>query len=93
MGGKRRITLEKRVREMLLRHNVRLISFEESAYFGNIVLAVASLRAQFRFVRDRECNSHEICVDADAGFGRVIRFRNRPITAISPISAIMSRQF
>lgn len=59
--------MEKRVREMLLRHNVRLISFEESAYFGNIVLVVASLRAQFRFVQDRGCNSFEVCVDADHG--------------------------
>ena len=59
--------MEKRVRKMLLRHTVRLIFFEESAYFGNIVLVVASLRAQFRFVQDRECNSCEICVDDDRG--------------------------
>lgn len=79
MGGKRRITLEKRVRKMLLRHNVRLISFEESAYFGNIVLVVASLRAQFRFVRDRGCNSFEVCVDADHGIWKVDSLSESPV--------------
>lgn len=79
MGGKRRITLEKRVRKMLLRHNVRLISFEESAYFGNIVLVVASLRAQFRFVRDRGYNSFEVCVDADHGIWKGDSLSESPV--------------
>ena len=59
--------MEKRVREMLLRHNVRLVFFEESAHFGNIVLVVDLLRVQLRFVRDRGCNSCEICRDAEHG--------------------------
>ena len=71
--------MEKRVRKMLLRHNVRLISFEESAYFGNIVLAVASLRAQFRFVRDRGYNSCEICVDADHGIWKGDSLSESPV--------------
>ena len=57
--------MENRVREMLLQHGVRLVSFEESAYFGNIVLIAASPRVQLRFVRDRGCNLCEICRDAE----------------------------
>ena len=79
MGGKRRITLEKRVRKMLLRHNVLMISFEERYYFWNIVLVVASLRAQFRFVLDRGCNSFEVCVDADHGIWKGDSLSESPV--------------
>ena len=57
--------MEERISEVLAKHRVQLVQFENSRMFGNILLIVAAPRTQLRFVRDRGCNSCEICKEND----------------------------
>lgn len=57
--------MEEKISEVLARHGVRLVQLEISELFGNILLIVAAPRIQLRFVRDRGCNSCEVCRKGD----------------------------
>ena len=53
--------MEERISEVLARHSVKLIQIKVSKIFGNLLLTVATPNVQLRFVRDRGCNSCEVC--------------------------------
>lgn len=60
-----RTPLEKRITEVLSKHNVRPLRLEMSKSFGNVLLIAATPHTQLRFVRDRGYNFCEICKKGD----------------------------
>ena len=57
--------MEERISKVLARHKVRPVQLEISKLFGNVLLIVATPHIQLRFVRDRGCNSCEVCKKND----------------------------
>lgn len=70
--------MEEKISEVLARHGVRLVQLEISELFGNILLIVAAPRIQLRFVRDRGCNSCEVCRKGDDLLSSSPRLSNLP---------------
>ena len=75
--------MEERISEVLARHSIRLIQFEVSRIFGNLLLTAATPNTQLRFVRDRGCNSCEICKKNDG-----LLWENDLLSASPPFSHI-----
>lgn len=86
--------MEERISEVLARHRVRLVQFENSRMFGNILLIVAAPCTQLRFVRDRGMQfMRGLQGEMMACTGKMTGCRHLLSSAISLIFAILSIAF